>query len=959
MEATILFNTTFEGMKLCKLLLLLVSFSVMSQEPSHVLLGEEDLAGVNIYCLLQDADNSVLLSTNNGVYRYNSLQFQLLSSKSVGDMSLFGLTKNVRNEIYCYNLSGQIFKIVQNTLQPYFQIPKQLLSNSIYLGFDAKGNLLVSCKQLLWIEKGKIKKSIYTFPLGYAALLENDSAWNLFFTSGNKVLQWSNEKLTIRHEFQTTFTNLLKPYSFAPGAINFIIDTKAKGLFQSDKGYKEINYVTPKDDSEIFHVLQSKLKRLLWIASSKNGVYCYQPNGTPLFNGQKLFQDYFISSHLEDNEGNIWLSTFGKGILFIPNLNLIDYKNHPMLKAEDLLRMTKKENVLYFGGAKGALYQLKNDVISIVNPGNKRIEFLKYEPYSKHFFVNDKVLDKQFKQVAQHAFNKYDVFVDANKQFFYTTREGLFRLSSITATPEAMGYTIRSYAVVKDASGVLWIGSSTGLEIAKNGTFTKVVYKGKPIFSNSIILVNNQIWVASSEGVLLFQNGKLHRVLTTSNGLLSNKPIKLKYQNGCVYISHYQGIQKLVLQTNRILNFTKAEGLISNAVIDFEVIGNEVFLITSKGMQRMDFQNLEATKAVFPKVHIQELQVNGLVRKISDKVLQPDENTLEFKVSAISHKYREKLKYQYKLQGYDNDWRSGDFSSNKIVYQKLPSGNYTFLIRPYFNGTYGTITQFSFTIETVFWKKTWFLAVAFMSFLGLLYLLYNIRINLLVKRKNAEIETERYKQELNKSQLTALKSQMNPHFMFNALNSIQDFIIHNQRELASNYLADFADLMRGYLNHSQEDKISLQDEVELLDLYLKLEKVRFEADFNYEITVAESLDKEQLYIPSFLLQPFVENAMKHGLLHKKGAKNLRIVFYPISENVLCCEIIDNGVGREESTMRNQNKKHKSFATKASQHRLELLNMSLDAKIGLTILDLKDSQNLSEGTKVILTIPIVN
>lgn len=943
--------------RLVYLLLLCTTVGLLAQEPSHIILGEEDLAGVNIYCMLQDVDNSVLLSTNNGVYRYDSLQFTLLSAPTAGDISLFGLTKNCKNEIYCYNLSGQIFKISHNTLLPYFQIPKELLSNNIYLGFDAQGNLLISCKQLLWIEKGKIKKSIYTYPTGYAASLENDNAWNLYFTDGSKVMRWSPDKLNIIHQFKKVFSNLLKPYSFSTGNVNFIIDTKAQGIYQSEKGFHEVRYVVPKEDSEIFHVLHSKIKKLLWIASSKNGVYCYQPNGNPRYNGQKLFQDYFISSHLEDKEGNIWLSTFGKGILFIPNLNLVDYKNHPLLKSEDLLRLTKKGDVLYFGGANGSLFQLHADAIRIVSPGNKRIEFLKYEPNSKHFFVNDKVFDAQWKPVAQHAFNKYDVFAEDANHFLFTTREGLFGLENLQAIPKNKGYTIRSYAVVKDSSGVIWVGSSTGLEKGKNNQYTKVLYRGKPIFCTSILVVKNQIWVASSEGIIIFQNGKIQRVITSLNGLISNKPIKLIYQNHSVYVSHNHGIQKINLKNNTIVNFTKAEGLISNAVVDFEVLGDEVYVITSKGLQRINFQKIERDKVVLPQIAIQELKVNGLVRSISESYFSPEENTLEFNVSAISHKYREKLQYQFQLEGYENEWRLGDFSLHKIVYQKLPAGNYTFLIRPYFNHKYGTITKFVFTIETVFWKKTWFILSALVLLVGLLFLLYNIRINVLVKRKNAEIEKERYQQELNKSQLTVLKSQMNPHFIFNALNSIQDFILHNQKDLASDYLADFADLMRGYLNHSQEDKISLEDEVALLELYLKLEKVRFEKDFEYQILVSEDLDKESIGMPSFLLQPFVENAMKHGLLHKKGEKKLRIQLYAISSTVLCCEIEDNGVGRQESVRRNKNKNHKSFATKASQDRLALLNRSLTDKIGLTIEDLYHEDGSSKGTKVIITIPI--
>jgi LytS/YehU family sensor histidine kinase len=199
---------------------------------------------------------------------------------------------------------------------------------------------------------------------------------------------------------------------------------------------------------------------------------------------------------------------------------------------------------------------------------------------------------------------------------------------------------------------------------------------------------------------------------------------------------------------------------------------------------------------------------------------------------------------------------------------------------------------------------------------------------------------------------------MNPHFIFNALNSIQEFILLNKKELASNYLADFADLMRSYLQHSQEDTVSVQDEIETLDLYLKLEKIRFDDDFEFYIQCDNQIDKEQTLIPSFLVQPFVENAIKHGLLHRTGLKKLSISFTKTNNQSLKCEIEDNGIGRAASAQINNKRKHQSFATKASQSRLDLLNQSTKEKIDLQIVDVFDAANNPSGTKIIIAIPII-
>ena len=174
-------------------------------------------------------------------------------------------------------------------------------------------------------------------------------------------------------------------------------------------------------------------------------------------------------------------------------------------------------------------------------------------------------------------------------------------------------------------------------------------------------------------------------------------------------------------------------------------------------------------------------------------------------------------------------------------------------------------------------------------------------------------------------ELKTIKSHINPHFIFNALNSIQEYILLNKKEQASNYLGDFADLMRSYLEHSQLDSISLKDEIDTLQLYLSLEKIRFEDDLNYKFIIDKNIPLENTEIPSFIIQPFIENAIKHGLLHKEGDKNIEISFELVGEDIIKCVVIDNGVGRVKSAAINKNKKRTSFAVDANQNRLELLN----------------------------------
>ncbi|MGJ8742994.1 tetratricopeptide repeat-containing sensor histidine kinase [Polaribacter sp.] len=251
---------------------------------------------------------------------------------------------------------------------------------------------------------------------------------------------------------------------------------------------------------------------------------------------------------------------------------------------------------------------------------------------------------------------------------------------------------------------------------------------------------------------------------------------------------------------------------------------------------------------------------------------------------------------------------------------------------------------------------------------GLLLLLSLIYFSRLKAKRKAEFikielkETQKrlaIEKQYRDSELKALKAQMNPHFIFNALNSIQDYIVLNKKNLASDYLGKFADLIRNYLHFSDTGFISVSEEVHNLNLYLELEKLRFEEQLHYSFKVDTQANSDTINIPTMLIQPYVENALKHGLLHKKDNRKLQISITKASDKIIECSIEDNGIGREKSKEINKKREgqHKSFALKATTERLDLLNYGREKKIGVEIIDLYD-QNKATGTKVILKIPII-
>ncbi len=209
---------------------------------------------------------------------------------------------------------------------------------------------------------------------------------------------------------------------------------------------------------------------------------------------------------------------------------------------------------------------------------------------------------------------------------------------------------------------------------------------------------------------------------------------------------------------------------------------------------------------------------------------------------------------------------------------------------------------------------------------------------------------------IQKSELRTLRSQINPHFVFNSLNSIKSFILTHRPQEAAEYLTDFSALMRSILQHSKEQLITLKDELETANLYVKLEKLRFEDGFDYVFEYDESIDNEEVMIPPMLLQPYIENAIKHGLMNKDGGRSLSLKVVLIDKIFISIE--DNGVGRQEAAKTNKNSiKYKSMGMDINKERIRLLELTNDLKIEIKIIDKKSKEGKSEGTKVEICLPV--
>jgi sensor histidine kinase YesM len=265
---------------------------------------------------------------------------------------------------------------------------------------------------------------------------------------------------------------------------------------------------------------------------------------------------------------------------------------------------------------------------------------------------------------------------------------------------------------------------------------------------------------------------------------------------------------------------------------------------------------------------------------------------------------------------------------------------------------------FEFEIKTPYFKTWWFILTIIILSLALITTVFRVRIQNVRKKEKAEFDR---KVEISKVELKALRAQMNPHFVFNSLNSIQHYILNSKSNEAAKYLNKFAKLIRIILSNSEKAMVTINEDVESLNLYLELESMRFDGKFDYSINVDKSVDGDYDEIPPMLMQPYIENAILHGLNPKETKGHLKIDIF-IKNNYIVCRITDDGIGRAkagEIKRTTPGNFHKSLGMKITSERVRILNDINKSDLSVSVTDLRDENGNSGGTMVELYIPHFN
>lgn len=955
--------------------LIFLYLQVSAQEPYSITIDKsQGLPSNSVYDIFEDSRGFIWVAHNEGLSRYDGHTFktffpngQTSPSGSHIREDIFGRVWYETFDGYIHYVEGDSARVLQQE-KPLDYIHFALIQDRLFTvrfkhiyAYDLKN---LQLKEKIPFNTDSLVSVVYTNKRVHYALGQK-RMWHGYDGKLNTLKVKGNDK---------KWVDRTGMFSNGDKLILFDRYQKSKRFgFLGDDGTVEYKML----DAEIEAQNLSYADGKYWFCTTR-GVYCADESGHLLNGGKAYFTDKSISSVIRDREGNFWFSTTNAGILFVPSLNTRVMMND--IHAE---KLGISGNTLFAG--------TDNDKIYACNLSSKRLDLI-YEGNSNKsmvsFFVdsisqrivfcsrdfgicnfNGKMLAKRTMAMKDCRLLSKDVYVYASTGLSgYLFNEKAMHLGEPEHTIQELkfdGFKAvsvvsgrgKAVAVTNDGKKVFF-ATNQGLFCQHNfKDIEEIKYKDTSIYLIQMAGFGREVFglTALHELIQIGEDGKPMTAEFTKN---------LPYEiRSIVRGAHYLFIQagnsiySVDLNKNQRsmseVNVIVPDGGITDMVLN----KNELLLAINKGVISVPIEQPKA-KPVLPVFIITKVIVNNIERLYQDLVnLSHDEGDLEIQYSILSFRTGSRFPLYYRING--GRWALTPPESRALKLAALAPGTYNIEFMMGNPGS-GVLVrdQVNIHINQPWWQTWWALSLFASAIILIFAAVYRWQTGLLKKQNFLLQQKVDLEKDLRQSTLKSIKAQMNPHFFYNALNTIQNFIFTDDKRNASTYLSKFSKLTRTILEMSEKETVSLAEELEALKLYLEIEKARFSNDFDFNMQVAGDLNPDLIKIPSMLIQPYVENAIKHGLLHKKGEKNLKLTFNRHA-GALEVRIDDNGVGRIRSAEINKTRhtRHKPFATNANSLRLDLLNKG-EGRVGVEFDDKTDLLGNSLGTTVLIRIPIV-
>lgn len=932
----------------------------------------DGLPGNLVYGILQDSKGYMWFGSENGVCRFDGKTFITYTHRDgLSDNTVLNIYEDKKGRIWFLTLNGKLCywfnkKFFNASNDPmlarlpqsrHYSIPEEDHEGNLYftstagISFKlADTTFIDQSENLVRIAKQNVSDSFYR--------VDVFGVYEHFYTAGTG-------HYLLRHRDSTNyFLYNHTLYEYGSSIRPFYRNEQLPSL--------TFNYFVNLGDD-------------FWVCT-KNGVYQVAGFKTKKPVLRKFLEGKKVNMLYRDREGNLWFSTDGEGLFFysahlrpgnvykpgfetlrgqIRTLHLDDQgviwaggEKNQVYRIDEkgcrkmILKGTYSEIASVYDilqGKDGRIYIATDDRLIRLDPSTFDQQSLKVLKSGKHHFISN------FKSLSHGPGNSI-MATTSIILYFYKPGTDLAR-NGLTSMIRP-GENQRIFTAYQANNGIIWVANNTGLNTLNGTELTPFLIDSLPLsepISRIIETRDAKLVIATrSKGLYLIDRNKCVQVFSETNGLPSDICNKISIFGDTILVSTVKGLCFLRYdgKLRWIRNYTQKDGLLANEVTDAILKNDTLYISGDEGISIVPVAGNQRSTA--PPLYITGVFYGKQRVDSSNAQISYLNNYLQIRFVAITYQQPEAIEYRYRLTGTDNSWQIN--KSGIVDYPGLKPGKYTFEVQAKkYNSDWSKIETFSFSIQAPFWMENWFYALCFGLILALVFVVISIFLRRERIRKIRKLALQNRMMQLEQQALSAL---MNPHFIFNALNSIQHYLHENDTLAANKYLSLFARLTRKNMEAVRKTEISLEDELERLELYLNFEKLRFGSKLNYQILIPDNLDMDDFMIPPMVLQPIVENAIWHGLMPKKEGGNIRIKVQKGVASTYTIEIIDDGIGIEVSRelKHDQLNTHTSLGMQMTFERLELWAKQKGNTAYIEIKQVADNRGNVLGSRAYLQLP---
>lgn len=932
---------------------------------------DDGLPSSEVYDVFQDSKGFIWMATDHGLTKFDGYTFKTFNTDNgLPDNTIFKVKEDYKGILWVQTFSKGIYSFDGEKFKPHPQnewIMSQVKAKGLDYYHMLGDTIFFGNMEKTFACNEDLKINYWQVPNPYKLL--NDDLYLVYVLLPNNEFLYTVSETPPKPVVLPGYKIQGQIKIFQPGSHKASI-----GFTHMDDGemaFSSGNYLylfNQKDTAITFTrkfnnriiALRYATKGRVWIGQYQGGVTLVTRDNDKLYY-KNFFEQYSITSIVEDHEGNYWFSTLEAGVFFVPGINFMALhldQSGSNAVATKALSLLVHANELYVGSDKSKAYTIDTSgsiTTKEYHDMQSRIEDLVF--INGHVATSGYYGNVNFSCKCYSAPLSLEVLPGKNR-----IATGAHQGFSIIENDKTVycsysdGFVLRTPVIRFNANQGLLLGTNEGLYVYKDSVI-------RYFFSDSLlhdirvtdlkITTSGWIVIATRGKGLVLTNGTDRIQLTESDGMISNLLECVYPQNdSSFWIGSYSGLSHLTYnpagsRKPLFINYTKKDGLSSNEINDVDYFNGEIWLATNNGL--CHFKPKEVAKRVksFP-IYMTALTINGQPRNATDlQHLKHDENNIVFEMTGLDYKALGEITYSYVVQGKNNF--KGTSRLRRISFFAMEPGDYKVRItaKSAIGDTSAAPYVISFTIPKHYTQTTWFaglMAGAVLCIILLIVYLYY---------QNRQIKAETRLQVMEAEQ-AALRSQMNPHFIFNVLNSIQSFLGENDRKQAQNFLGKFSQLIRRILENSKHTFITLEEEIRSLRLYLQLEQMRFEDKVSYTFDIAPEIDQTAVKVPPMMIQPIIENAILHGIT-PSGRNGVIEVKFAVVNGMLVCTIRDNGVGLS-AKKEEKNKFHESTAVNNLRKRIELLNRVYGTNASVEIQEIYDN-GMTAGTEAKLSFPL--